>query len=83
MPSSWLSVVLFFLLIAPGPLFDLLADKRRALAKESAFRELGRTILASVGSASSGSLQWSPRMRSGQSPSPTRAAHRIGRRRAP
>jgi len=48
MPSSWLGVVLFFLLVAPGLLFDLLADRRRALVKESAFREFGRTILASV-----------------------------------
>lgn len=48
MPSSWLGLVLFFLFVAPGLLFDLLADRRRALVKESAFREVGRTILASV-----------------------------------
>lgn len=49
MPSTWLGVLLFLLLIAPGLLFDLLSDRRRAVVKESAFREVGRTILASLG----------------------------------
>jgi hypothetical protein len=46
-PSTWLSVFLFLFLIAPGLLFDLLAERRRAGAKESAFRETSRVILAS------------------------------------
>jgi hypothetical protein len=47
-PTSWLTVVLFLFLIAPGLLFDLLADRRRASVTESAFREAGRVILASL-----------------------------------
>lgn len=48
MPTSWGGVLLFLLLIAPGLLFDLLADRRRAQAKETALRETGRIILASL-----------------------------------
>jgi Family of unknown function (DUF6338) len=47
-PSSWLSVVLFFLFIAPGLLFDLLSEQRRAGFSESAFREISRIVLASL-----------------------------------
>jgi hypothetical protein len=49
LPSTWLSLVLFILLIAPGLLFDLLAEGRRVGVKESAFRETGRVVLASLG----------------------------------
>ena len=56
MPSTWLGLVLFLLVVAPGLLFDLLSDKRRALVRESSFRELGRTILASVAFGSVGAL---------------------------
>jgi hypothetical protein len=47
-PSSWLSVLLFFLLVAPGLLFDLLSDRRRAGFSESAFREVARIVLGSL-----------------------------------
>lgn len=47
-PGSWLSVLLFLLLVAPGVLFDLLSERRRAGALESAFREAGRVVLASL-----------------------------------
>lgn len=47
-PSSWLSVVLFFLFIAPGLLLDLLSEQRRAGFSESAFREISRIVLASL-----------------------------------
>jgi len=47
-PSSWLSVVLFFLFIAPGLLLDLLSEQRRAGFSESAFREISRILLASL-----------------------------------
>jgi hypothetical protein len=47
-PSNWLSVVLFLLLIAPGLLYDLLAQRRRVEAPESAFREISRVVLASL-----------------------------------
>lgn len=47
-PSSWLSVVLFFLYIAPGLLLDLLSEQRRAGFSESAFRDISRIVLASL-----------------------------------
>jgi Family of unknown function (DUF6338) len=47
-PSTWLAVLFFVLLVAPGLLYDLLADRRRAKASESAFREVSRTVLASL-----------------------------------
>jgi Family of unknown function (DUF6338) len=47
-PSTWLSVLFFVVLIAPGLLFDLLAARRRVGAPESAFREASRVVLASV-----------------------------------
>lgn len=46
--DNWLGLLLFFLLAAPGLLYDLREDRHRATAKESAFREAGRTALASV-----------------------------------
>ncbi len=47
-PASWLSVLLFFLLVAPGLLFDLLSERRRAGFSESAFREVSRVVLGSL-----------------------------------
>lgn len=47
-PSNWLSLLLFFLIIAPGLLFDLLSERRRAGLTESAFREISRIVLASL-----------------------------------
>jgi hypothetical protein len=47
-PPTWLSVVFFALLIAPGPLFDLLAEHRRVGAPESTFREVSQVVLASL-----------------------------------
>lgn len=48
LPSSWLTVVFFLLLVAPGLLFDLLAARRRVGVSESAFREVSRIVLASL-----------------------------------
>lgn len=47
-PSTWVSVVLFLLLIAPGLLYDLLAQRRRVLPAESTFREASRVALSSL-----------------------------------
>lgn len=47
-PTSWLSVLFYLLLVAPGLLYDLLATRRRPLANESTFREISRIILASL-----------------------------------
>jgi hypothetical protein len=47
-PNSWLSLLLFFLIIAPGLLFDLLSERRRAGLTESVFREISRIVLASL-----------------------------------
>jgi len=47
-PSTWLSLVLFLLLVAPGLLFDLLAERRRVGVMESAFREASRVVLSSL-----------------------------------
>jgi len=48
-PGSWLSVLFFVLLVAPGLLFELLSERRRAGIPESAFREISRVVLASLG----------------------------------
>jgi len=47
-PGSWLSVLLFVLLVAPGLLFELLSERRRASFSESAFREVSRVVLGSL-----------------------------------
>jgi hypothetical protein len=47
-PDTWLSVLLFLLFVAPGLLFDMLSERRRASYTESAFREASRVALASV-----------------------------------
>ncbi|WP_329480933.1 DUF6338 family protein [Kribbella sp. NBC_01484] len=44
-----MTLVLFLLLVAPGLLFDLLASSRRVGASESAFREISRVALGSLG----------------------------------
>jgi hypothetical protein len=46
--STWLSVLLFLLFVAPGFLFDLLSERRRASYEESAFGEVSRVVLASL-----------------------------------
>lgn len=48
MPASWLSVVLFIGLVAPGFYYEIQRSKRLARADESAFQELSRTLLSSV-----------------------------------
>jgi hypothetical protein len=48
-PSGWLTVVLFLLLVSSGLLFDLLAVRRRTGPAESAFHETSRIVLASLG----------------------------------
>jgi Family of unknown function (DUF6338) len=52
-PGSWLSVLLFFLLVAPGLVFDLLSQRRRAGSPESGFREVSRVVLSSLASPAS------------------------------
>ncbi|GAA3840820.1 hypothetical protein GCM10022226_74120 [Sphaerisporangium flaviroseum] len=47
-PSTWAGVVVFILVIAPGLLFDLLSERRRAGRSESSFREISRVVLASL-----------------------------------
>ncbi len=47
-PGNWLSILLFLLFVAPGLLFDLLSERRRAGFAESAFREVSRIILGSL-----------------------------------
>jgi hypothetical protein len=47
-PTTWLAVLFFTLLVAPGLLYDLLAERRRPRAGESVFREVSRTVLASL-----------------------------------
>jgi len=46
-PNSWVAAILFVGLVAPGLLFDLLSERRRALPTESAFREASRVVLSS------------------------------------
>lgn len=48
MPTSWPSVLLFIALVAPGLLFDQLSEGRLVRAKESAFREVSRIVVASL-----------------------------------
>ncbi|QKV77805.1 DUF6338 family protein [Amycolatopsis sp. Hca4] len=48
-PGTWLAVVLFLIVVAPGLFFDLLGARRRVEAAESAFREFGRVALGSLG----------------------------------
>lgn len=47
-PATWLSVLLFLVLVAPGLLFDLGSSSRLVRAKESAFHEIARITLASL-----------------------------------
>lgn len=47
-PSNFGAVLGFFLFVAPGILFDLLADRWRAGIPETAFREVSRVVLAST-----------------------------------
>lgn len=46
--DTWVAVVLFLILIAPGLLFDLLTEKRHVRGTESTLRETGRVALASL-----------------------------------
>ncbi|MGW3999784.1 DUF6338 family protein [Amycolatopsis sp. NPDC004772] len=48
-PGTWLAVILFLIVVAPGLFFDLLGARRRVAAAESAFREAGRVALGSLG----------------------------------
>lgn len=47
-PNTFLGLLLFLWLVAPGFLFTLLVARRRAAAKQSTFQETGRVILASI-----------------------------------
>lgn len=48
-PTTWLAVILFLLVVSPGLFFDLLAARRRVGVVESAFREIGRVAMGSLG----------------------------------
>jgi hypothetical protein len=48
LPQSWLAVILFVFFVAPGLLFDILSERRRASFAESSFREISRVVLASL-----------------------------------
>jgi hypothetical protein len=48
-PNTWLSVPFFFLFVAPGALFNILSRQRRVPNTESAFLEISRIALASLG----------------------------------
>lgn len=47
-PNTTGAVLAFFLFVAPGLLFDLLSERRRAGIPESSFREASRVVLAST-----------------------------------
>lgn len=47
-PVNVWSAVFFLVLVAPGLLYDLIAETRSARQKESAFREISRVVLASL-----------------------------------
>lgn len=47
-PTTWLSILAFPILIAPGLLYDLLGSRRHVEQKESTFREASRVVLAST-----------------------------------
>jgi len=47
-PQTILSLIAFLFLVAPGILFELLQERRRPARTETAFREAGRTALASL-----------------------------------
>jgi Family of unknown function (DUF6338) len=71
-PSTWLAVVLFVLAVAPGLLFDVLAERRRAGLSESGFREASRVVLASLvfSSIATGILLLVRSIKSGWMPDP-------------
>lgn len=48
MPVSWLSVLVFLVFVAPGVYFEQISSRHRVRAKESAFQEVSRTVIASV-----------------------------------
>lgn len=48
-PTTWLALILFLLVVSPGLFFDLLAARRRVGTVESAFREIGRVAMGSLG----------------------------------
>ncbi|MGN7157878.1 DUF6338 family protein [Dietzia cercidiphylli] len=47
-PTTALALLSFFVLVAPGLLFDLLLSKKQAERSETAFREAGRVVLVSA-----------------------------------
>lgn len=54
MPTTWLSVLLFAVVVAPGILYDQQSAKRNVKEEQSAFREIGRIALASLAFSSCG-----------------------------
>lgn len=49
LPSTFLGLLLFLLLVTPGFLYNAMAARRRVLQDESTFMEISRVVLASVG----------------------------------
>lgn len=47
-PTTWLALLSFFALVAPGVFFDLLLSRKQAERRETTFREAGRIILVST-----------------------------------
>jgi hypothetical protein len=47
-PGTWLSILFFFLFVAPGATYELRSRRRRATYEESAFIEISRIVLASL-----------------------------------
>ena len=47
-PSSWVTIVAFFGLVAPGLWFDILSARKRIKATESTFAEISRVALVST-----------------------------------
>ncbi len=46
--NSWLGLLLFLLLVAPGLFYELRTEARRPAVEESAFREISRVALSSL-----------------------------------
>lgn len=55
-PTTWFTIVAFFLFVAPGLLFDLLSARKRVQRRESVFSEISRIALVSTFSSVVGAL---------------------------
>lgn len=55
-PSTFVGLLLFLWLVTPGFIFSWAANRRRALHTETAFQEVSRVVLASVGFSTAAGL---------------------------